>query len=67
MAHLRFLWWDSEDLNREQVKYRMKVHLFGAISSSGCSNFGFKGMPEDSEEEFGQEASFVGISMSTTG
>ena len=24
-------------------------------------------MPEDSEEEFGQEASFVGISMSTTG
>lgn len=57
--YLRFLWWDSEDLDKEPVDYRMKVHLFGATSSPGCSNFGFKRMAEDGEEEFGQEAANV--------
>ncbi|MES9904690.1 MAG: DUF1759 domain-containing protein, partial [Sedimenticola sp.] len=40
--YLRFLWWDSEDYSKEPVEYRMTVHLFGATSSPGCSNFGFK-------------------------
>ena len=27
---LRFLWWESGDISREPVEYRMTVHLFGA-------------------------------------
>ena len=54
--YLRFLWWDGEDYNKEPVVFRMKVHLFGATSSPGCSNFGFKRMSEDLAVEFGQEA-----------
>ena len=53
--YLRFFWWDRENFSGEPVEYRMKVHLFGATSSPGCSNFGFKRMAEDSIEEFGQE------------
>ena len=48
-GYLRFFWWDSEDFNKEPVEYRMKVHLFGATSSPGCSNFGFKRMAADNE------------------
>ncbi|XP_073711060.1 uncharacterized protein [Misgurnus anguillicaudatus] len=39
---LRFLWWDEGYLDSKPSVYRMKVHLFGAASSPGCSNFGFK-------------------------
>ena len=39
---LRFLWWDNGELKNEPEEYRMKVHLFGAASSPGCANFGFK-------------------------
>lgn len=53
--YLRFFWWDKEDYNSVPVEYRMKVHLFGATFSPGCSNFGFKRMAEDSENEYGQE------------
>ena len=54
--YLRFLWWENENFSTEPVEYRMKVRLFGATSSSGCSNFGFKRMAEDNRERFGPEA-----------
>ena len=54
--YLRFLWWENENFSTEPVEYRMKVHLFGATSSPGCSNFGFKRMAEDNRERFGPEA-----------
>ena len=34
----------------------MTVHLFGATSSPGCANFGFKRIAEDFQDEFGLEA-----------
>ena len=34
----------------------MQVHLFGAGSSPGCANFGFKQAANDREREFGTEA-----------
>ena len=34
----------------------MTFHLFGAISSPGCANFGFKQIAEDYQDEFGLEA-----------
>lgn len=40
--YLRFLWWDGGDLDSKPSVYRIRVHLFGAASSPGCSNFGLK-------------------------
>ena len=34
----------------------MAVHLFGAISSPGCANFGLKKAADDGREEFGSAA-----------
>ena len=36
---LRFLWYPDGNLDLEPVKYRMKVHLFGAKSSPSCAMF----------------------------
>ena len=38
----RLLWWPDYDLDQGPVDYRMEVHLFGAISSSACSNFALR-------------------------
>ncbi len=40
--YLRFLWWENGNLEITPSVYRMGVHLFGAASSPGCSNFGLK-------------------------
>ncbi|XP_063959911.1 uncharacterized protein LOC135155123 [Lytechinus pictus] len=53
---LRFLWYEGGDETKEAVEYRMKVHLFGAASSPGCSNFGLRRAATDGEEEFGSSA-----------
>ena len=53
---LRFLWWEDGDLTKELKEYRMTVHLFGATSSPGCTNFALKSMANDFEEEFGASA-----------
>lgn len=34
----------------------MNVHLFGAVSSPGVSNFGLKATAEKGRETFGEEA-----------
>ena len=39
-AYLRFYWWPNGDLHQKPTPYRMKVHLFGAVSSPSCSNYG---------------------------
>ena len=38
---LRFLWWENEDTKTKPKKYRMRVHIFEALSSLGCTNYGF--------------------------
>ena len=53
---LRFLWYEDGDESKDVIEYRMKVHLFGAASSPGCSNFGLMRAAEDGEEEFGSDA-----------
>jgi len=40
--YLRFLWWPGGDLNAKPKEYRMKVHIFGAVSSPGCAIFALK-------------------------
>ena len=44
---LRFLWWTDGNLDTPPKTYRMTVHLFGAISSPACANFGLKRLAED--------------------
>jgi len=52
---LRFLWWEDGDLNKELLRYRMTVHLFGAGSSPGCCNFALKKTADNHEPEIGFE------------
>ncbi|KAK3750705.1 hypothetical protein QZH41_005748 [Actinostola sp. cb2023] len=57
---LRFLWWDNGNLQGTPDEYRMTVHLFGAKSSPGCSNYGLKKIADDYEDEFGSKvADFI--------
>ena len=53
---LRFLWWPNGDTSRNPLEYRMTVHLFGATSSPGCSNFALKATANDNETELGTAA-----------
>ena len=53
---LRFFWWDQGDLKKKSEEYHVKVHLFGAASSPGCANYGFKKAADDGEKEFGTSA-----------
>ena len=46
--YLRFLWWPGGDMARDPVEYRMKVHIFGAISSGGVASYGLRKMVESS-------------------
>ena len=50
--YLRFLWWPNGDIKQEPKKYRMKVHLFGAISLLGCPSYGFKCMDSQGKEVY---------------
>ncbi|XP_071094647.1 uncharacterized protein [Haliotis cracherodii] len=40
--YLRFLWWRNGNVEDQVVEFRMKMHLFGAVSSPGCANFALK-------------------------
>ena len=53
---LRFIWWRNGDISTEPITYRMTVHLFGAVSSPGCANFGLKKATDLGEEKYGTEA-----------
>ena len=51
--YLRFLWWQDGDTSKEPEEYRMTVHLFGAASSPGCSNFALESAADDNENSLG--------------
>ncbi|XP_072172545.1 uncharacterized protein [Diadema setosum] len=55
--YLRFLWWLNGDVSRRLSDCQMNVHLCGAASSPGCSNFGLKQIAKDYADEFGRDAS----------
>ncbi|KAK3749896.1 hypothetical protein QZH41_005809 [Actinostola sp. cb2023] len=44
---------ENGDTSTEPQEYRMTVHLFGAASSPGCSNFALKTTADDNEEYIG--------------
>ncbi|XP_055501665.1 uncharacterized protein LOC129703327 [Leucoraja erinacea] len=53
--YLRFLWWPEGDVQQDLVDYRMKVHLFGAVSSPSCANFALRKTAEDNTGYFPEE------------
>lgn len=53
--YLRFLWWDKGELDSKASVYRMRVYLFGAASSPGCSNFGLKHLASQGHRRFSEE------------
>ncbi|KAL1279106.1 hypothetical protein QQF64_025779 [Cirrhinus molitorella] len=57
--YLRFLWWENGDTRSEPKEYRMKVHLFGAASSTGCANYRMKYLASQNEKKYPAAASFI--------
>ena len=53
---LHFLWFENNDLNGSIVEFRMKVHLFGAISSTTVANYCLHKAAEDGRAQFGDKA-----------
>lgn len=53
--YLRFLWWPDGDVQQDLVEYRMKVHLFGAVSSPSCANFALRKTADDNKGHFPSE------------
>ena len=52
---LRFLWWPKGDLSRSPEVHRMKVHIFGAISSPSCANYALRRCASDHAGEYEPE------------
>ena len=52
---LRFLWWPEGDISRPLEVYRMKVHLFGAVSSPSIANFALKQTGRDHSDQYSNE------------
>lgn len=57
--YLRFLWWKDGDTTTQPQEYRMKVHLFGAVSSPGCANYGLKYLAKEHSLSHPVGAQFV--------
>ena len=49
---LRFLWWPGGNTSKNLEQYRMRVQLFGAISSPTCANFALRKTAEDNRDKF---------------
>lgn len=57
--YLHFPWWKDGNLGAEPQEFHMKVHLFGATSSPGCSNYGLKQLATDNESLFPLGSQFI--------
>ena len=52
---LRFLWWPDGDTAESPLEYRMKVHLFRAVSSPSCANYALRRTADDNVQNFPPE------------
>ncbi|XP_072028356.1 uncharacterized protein [Amphiura filiformis] len=46
------LWWPNGDLTQDPQVYRMKVHVFGAISSPTCANYALRRCAMDNADKY---------------
>ena len=51
---LRFLWWPGGHSDGRPCDYRMRVHLFGAVSSPSVCNYALKRTADDHQKHFDQ-------------
>lgn len=51
--YLRFFWYPDNDLTKDLIEYRMRVHVFGNRPSPAVANLGLQKTAEISETEFG--------------
>lgn len=56
---LRFLRWENGHTKTKPKEYRMRVHIFGASSSPGCANYGFRYLDNKFEKEYPRAAVFI--------
>ena len=56
---VRFLWWPDGNISQDLAEYEMNVHIFGAVSSPSCSNFGLRKAAADYEYKIGKESADV--------
>ena len=54
--YLRFLCWPDGDTRKTPRDYRITVHLFGAVSSPACVNYGLKRAADEGAAAFGGQA-----------
>ena len=52
---LRFLWWPDGETEKALEAYRMKVHLFGAVSSPSIANYALRQVAEDNSFKYDEE------------
>ncbi|XP_074658616.1 uncharacterized protein LOC141911526 [Tubulanus polymorphus] len=52
---LRFLWFEDGDIEKGIVSLRMKVHMFGAVSSPACANIALQRTATDNAAKFSTE------------
>ena len=53
---LRFLWFQDDDLEGEVVIWRMKSHVFGAVSSSSVASFALNSCAEEGRSAYPEAA-----------
>ena len=51
--YLRFLWWEGGDTSKPLTTFRMRAHLFGAVSSPSCATYGLRSVAKEFEEKYG--------------
>ena len=56
-SYLKFLWWKDGNDKNPVTDCEMNVHVFGATSSPGCSNYALKKTSVEYKEQYGEEAS----------
>ena len=52
---LQFLWWKEGNISEKPTDYEMCVHVFGGVSSGGCSKYALKITAVENKEKFGKE------------
>ena len=55
--YLNFLWWKDENSKNPLIDCQLNLHVFGATSSPGCSNYALKKMSTDCKDVYGFQAS----------
>ncbi|GAA6218520.1 uncharacterized protein LOC119030469 [Lates japonicus] len=53
---LRFLWYEDNDLSKDVVDYRMRVHIFGNSPSPAVAIFGLRMAAREAEGVYGSDA-----------